>query len=221
MRACDIGGGDHPLHRHARLSQRDIVTDRAVEKHVVLHDHADLPTQPGDVDHGEIDAVHQHAAPLGNVKALHELGQSAFTRAGGAYQPQNFAGLDGKMDVVERDGPIDPITEGDMLEGDFATDRRKSHASRVEARLRRGVENIAHPVDRQLGLMELLPHLRQPQNRRADALGQHVEGDKLADAQITGDHQPRAEIEDRSDRQLVNCLNRLAGVVVEVEHAKA
>ena len=32
------------------------------------------------------------------------------------------------------------------------------------------------------GLLEVLPELRQPQDRLDDAAGQHVEGDQLADA---------------------------------------
>ena len=46
----------------------------------------------------------------------------------------------------------------------------------------RRVEDVAEPLDRQPRLMEILPDLREPQHRRADPAGQHVERDQLADA---------------------------------------
>ena len=84
-----------------------------------------------------------------------------------------------------------------MLEGDLAADRRQRRARRAERRLGRGVEDVAQPRDRQPRLMEILPDLRQPQHRRADAAGQHVEGDQLADRQVAVDHQLGAEKQDR------------------------
>ena len=67
----------------------------------------------------------------------------------------------------------------------------------IEGRLRRGVENVAEPRDRQPGLVEILPDLREAQHRRADAAGQHVEGDELADREIAVDDELGAEKEDR------------------------
>ena len=103
----------------------------------------------------------------------------------------------GEADVVQHLRAVDAIAEGDMLEGDVAADRRQRRARRVEGRLRRGIEDVAEPRDRQPRLMEILPDLRQPQHRRADAAGQHVEGDQLADRQVAVDHELGAEIEDR------------------------
>jgi hypothetical protein len=42
--------------------------------------------------------------------------------------------------------------------------------------------------------MEVLPHLGKAQHRRADATGQDVEGDQLADRQAAVDDEPGAEI---------------------------
>ena len=83
------------------------------------------------------------------------------------------------------------------------------------------VENVAQPVDRQPRLVELLPHLRKAQHRRADPGRQHLEGDQFADGEIAGNHQPCAKIERRRDHQLVDRLHRLAGVVVQIEDAEA
>ena len=64
--------------------------------------------------------------------------------------------------------------------------------------------------DRQPRLVEILPDLRQPQHRRADAAGQHVEGDELADGELAVDHQLGAEIEHRRGDQLADELHGLA-----------
>ena len=91
---------------------------------------------------------------------------------------------------------VDAVAEGDMLEGDLAADRRQRACGRTEGRLGRGVEDVAEPGDRKPRLVEVLPDLRQPQHRRADAAGQHVEGDEFADRQLAVDDQLGAEIQD-------------------------
>ena len=100
-------------------------------------------------------------------------------------------------------------------------DRRQRGAARIEARLRHGVEDVAEAIDRQTGLMEILPDLGEPQHRHADARGQHVERDELADGQIAADHKPGAEVKRCRDDQLVDHLDRLARRIVQAEHAEA
>ena len=69
------------LYRHARIGQRDILADRAVEQHVLLQHHADLPPSQETSTMREIDAVDKDAPALGHIEALHELGESRFARA--------------------------------------------------------------------------------------------------------------------------------------------
>ena len=69
--------------------------------------------------------------------------------------------------------------------------------------------------------MEILPDLRQPQHRRADPAGQHVEGDELADRQAAVDDQLGAEIEDAGGDQLADELHHLARGVAEAEDPEA
>ena len=101
VRAGELGRGDDPLDRHGRIGERDIVADRAVEQHVLLQHDADLAAQPGGVDHGEIDAVDQHAAAFRHVKPLDQLGERALARARGADDADHLAGRDGEADVVQ------------------------------------------------------------------------------------------------------------------------
>ena len=102
-----------------------------------------------------------------------------------------------------------------MLEGDVALDRGQRGAARAVDRLGRRVEDVAQPLDRQPRLVEVLPDLGQPQHRRADAAGQHVEGDQLAHRELALDHQLGAEIEDARHHHLVDELDGLARDVAE------
>jgi hypothetical protein len=44
------------------------------------------------------------------------------------------------MHVVQHLRPVDAVAEGDVVEGDFAADRRQCGAARIEGRLRRRIE---------------------------------------------------------------------------------
>ncbi len=67
-----------------------------------------------------------------------------------------------KGHVGEDFGAVDPVAEGDMLEGDVAAERRQRRASWRKLRLGRRVQDVAKPLDRKPGLMEILPDLREP-----------------------------------------------------------
>ena len=108
-----------------------------------------------------------------------------------------------------------------MVEADAAPDRGQPRASRHVGRLGRGVEDVAQPLDREARLMEILPHLRQTQHRRAHPAGQDVEGHQLADRQAAVDHQLGAEIEDGGGDDLADELHHLARGVAEAQHPEA
>ena len=93
------------------IGERDVVADRAVEQHVLLQHDADLAAQPGDVDHREVDAVDQHAAALGHVEPLDQLGERALAGAGGADDADDLAGLDAEADVVQHLRAVEAIAE--------------------------------------------------------------------------------------------------------------
>ena len=135
--------------------------------------------------------------------------------------PTTWPGDHAEADIVQHFRRVDAVAEGDMFEGDLAADRRQCGTPRTEARLRHGVEDVAQPSDRQAGLMEVLPHLRQAQHRHADASGQHVEGDEFADRQVAVDDQLGAEIEDGGDHHLVDHLHGLACRVVQADDTEA
>lgn len=76
-------------------------------------------------------------------------------------------------------------------------------------RLRRGVQDVAQSPDRDPELLEVLPQPCQPQHRRGDAPGQHVEGDELAHRHAALHHPPRAEPQHRGHAKPVHQLHRL------------
>ena len=116
MRAGQPCRGDHALHRHRRIRKRDVVADRAIEQHVLLEDHADLPPQPRCIDHREIDAVDQDAPALRHVESLDELGQGALAGARRADDADHLAGGHVEIDIVQHFRTVDPVAKGDVVE---------------------------------------------------------------------------------------------------------
>ena len=106
--------------------------------------------------------------------------------------------------------PVDTIAERDVLEGDVAADGGQRHPAGVVDRLGRGIKDVAEALDRQARLMKVLPGLRQPQDGRADAAGQQVEGDQLADSEVSVDDELGPKIESARRDQLADELHRLA-----------
>src|SRR5260370_33927589 len=75
--AGELGRRNDPLHRYRRVGKRNVLGDRTVEQHVLLQHHSDLAPQPGEIDHGKINPVNQHAPALRDVEPLNELGECA------------------------------------------------------------------------------------------------------------------------------------------------
>jgi uncharacterized protein YbjT (DUF2867 family) len=76
-------------------------------------------------------------------------------------------------------------------------------------------EDVAEAVDRDAHLLEILPQLREPQDRLGDAAGKHVERDQAADRQLAGDHCLGPEEQNRDRGQLADQLDRVAAPVGE------
>ena len=83
----------------------------------------------------EIDAVDQNAAAFGHVEPLDELGKGALSRSRRADNADDLAGRNRNGQSCKDLRAVEPVAEGDMLEGDVAADRRQGGASRRKARL--------------------------------------------------------------------------------------
>ena len=86
MRAGKLSCLHHTLHRHGRVGKGNILADTSVEEDIVLQDDADLTTQPGRVDMGDVDAIDQHTAALG-IETLDQFGDRALAATALAHDP--------------------------------------------------------------------------------------------------------------------------------------
>src|SRR5262245_6730235 len=221
MRASECRRRNDAVHRHRRIGERDVVAHRGVEQNILLQHHADLPTQPGNIDGGEIDTVDQHASALGHVKPLQQLDERALAGARRADDANHLSRRHVEGHVMQDFRNVDPVAEGDVLEPDIAADRRQRGARRIERRLRRGVEDVAEPRHRQPRLVEVLPDLGEPETRLADPPGEHIECDELADREAAVDDELGAEKQGCRGHQLAHQLDALACGVGEAEHLEA
>ena len=115
MRPGEASCGDHFLHFHAGVSQRNVLAHRAVEEDVLLQDDADLPPHPGRVGDVQVHAVHQHAARLRHIEALHQPCEGALAGAGGPYDPQNLPRRNLQRDLLHHQGAVGAVAEGDVV----------------------------------------------------------------------------------------------------------
>src|SRR5262249_58935870 len=98
----------------------------------------------------------QDASALRNVEALDELRKRTLARSRRPDDADHLPRRHFEADIVQDFRSVDAIAERDMVEFDRAADRREPRAPRRIGRLRRGVEHIAEPQDRQSRLMKLL-----------------------------------------------------------------
>ena len=95
----------------AGVGEGDILAHRAVEKHVLLQDDADLAAQPRRIRHREIHAVDQHAAAFRQVETLHQLGEGALARARRSDDTDGLPGGNVEGDVVQDLRSFEPVAE--------------------------------------------------------------------------------------------------------------
>ncbi|OIQ74172.1 hypothetical protein GALL_441820 [mine drainage metagenome] len=221
MGAGELRGFNDPLDRHGRIRQCDVVTNRLVEKDVLLQHRANLAAQPRRINHREVHAIDQHAAAFGNVEALDELGHRALARTRGSDDADDLSGGYAKTDVVQHLRPVDAVTKHNMVERHVAANGRQRGTGRIEPGFRRRVENIAEPLHREPCLVKILPDLGEPQYRLAHASRQHIEGDQFAHGQVAGDDQSGTEIQNGGRNDLVDELHAVAGRVAEPQDPEA
>src|SRR6185437_9291030 len=98
------------------------------------------------------------------------------------------------MHVSENFSAVDAIAKRHMLEANVAADCAERHFAGTVYWLRLRVEDIAKTRNGEAGLMEILPGLRQPENRRANPASEQIERDQLAYGKIAAHDQPCPEI---------------------------
>ncbi len=209
MRSRQFRRRDHLLHRQRVVCQRDIIAHRLVEKNIVLQDDADLPPQPGRIGERQIRPVDENAPFVGDVKPLDELRQGRFARSRWSDDAKHLPRRNVEVDAAKDIGRVGAIAEADALKADRAFDRRQRGARRIMRRLAGHVQYVAEAVDRNPDLLEILPQLRQPQDRLRHAPREHVEGNEAADTHIARDDRLGTDIEDRDGREFRHQLDRM------------
>src|SRR5215468_11283414 len=122
MGAGRLCGRNDPFDRHRPVCQRDVVAHRAIEQDALLQHYADLTTQPGWIDHAEINTVDQNPPTLRHVEPLDQLGERAFAGARWANNAHDLSGRYPKINVVQHLRPVDPVAKRNVLECDVALD---------------------------------------------------------------------------------------------------
>ena len=87
-------------------------------------------------------------------------------------------------------------------------------------RLDRSVEDVAQTIDGDADLVEILPHLDQPQDRTADLAREHGEGDQLADRHFVVDDEMGAEKQRNNGGRLVQKVGGLGCHIADLGGAK-
>ena len=184
---------DDARHRHRRVRKRDVVPRRPVEQHVLLQHHADLPAQPRRVRQRQVHTVHQNPAAFGDVKPLDQFHQRGLPRTRTPHDAHHRTPGDAQRDVAQHLRRLRAVAERRMLETDLACDGRQRRAPRTPRGLRRRVQNVPQFVQRYAELLQVLPQLRQTQDRLAHLRRQHVERHKHPHRQLARQHRPRPE----------------------------
>src|SRR6185369_6758952 len=177
---------------HGGIGERDVVVDGAVEQQVLLQHDADLAAQPGGVDLPDIDPVDLDLPALRPVETLHQFRQRRLARAGGSDDTYHLPGRNLQVDAGENLRSAGHVTEADTAELDGAARGRQRDLAEALT-FRRGIQDVAQPFDGDLRLLEVLPELRQAQDRRRHLVHDHVEGDQPADRHLAVDHSLGAE----------------------------
>src|SRR5262249_21748528 len=85
------GGIPHFRHRGVRLTDAQVVGNRAIEQQGFLEYHADVVAQCGQLDVADIDAVDQDFARLRIERAVEQCQRGRLAGAGAADQRDSFA----------------------------------------------------------------------------------------------------------------------------------
>ncbi len=210
--ADEARGGHDPGERAVGRTHADVLGDGAGEQlHLLRHD-ADLRPVADRGEGGEVLAVEQHAAGLGQFQAEQEADQRALARARRAGDAQHGARRQLEGHAVERRCRGTRIAEGELLDLETALDRQLA-TGQPAAGLGALAQELVEPPDGLARLPELVPGQRQLAHGRQGARGQDRGGDQGADGQVAGHDQPGAEIDQDQCGQVLQCLAQAAGEV--------
>ncbi len=145
------------LHIHTGIAEGNVVAHRAVEQIIFLQHHAYLPAQPERFDQSQIHAIDQHPSGSRHIQALDQFAQGAFAGTGMTDDADDFASGYLQTDVVQNFRMVRRVAETDMLEFDPPRKLRQGGAPWIIAGFGRAVEDVAQTLQRNSGLLKILP----------------------------------------------------------------
>jgi hypothetical protein len=186
-----------------RIPQREVVADRAFEKHDVLvhegHGRGELVARPvGDRTSAEQDL----SAPR-----MEEPGREArhrgLARAGSAYQRDALPGLDDQRELVEERRLAAVVAEGDAAEFQRLRRGGRGRFARLGAHARLGgvIEDVVEARQVAPQRLHLLRRREELLHRRSEAGQQHLERDEVAHREFALQDAKAADAEDREVRR--------------------
>ena len=202
MGADELGGGHDALRIVQCGPHGDVLADRAGEELAFLGHAADLAAQLRRRDALDVVIVDQDAPAVRGVEPLDQLGQGALARARGAHDPQDGAGLDLQIELLERRPGGIRIGEADRFEDDGALERgnRRHVAGPALGRL---VEQLLDAAEGAAHLMQLVPGADHLAHRRDRPGAEDAGGDQRADRDLAFDHAQGADIDQAETDQVL------------------
>ena len=167
-----------------RQGDADVLLDGAGEEQVVLQDDADLPSEPGRLYFGGVDAVDENAPLLRQVQALDELRERALSGAGAADDAHREAGRYDEVHILDDAAAVLAVGEADAAQLDLALEVRQSRARRVPGGFLTAVHEVAEAAHGYAGLLEFLPGVDDAHDRGDELARDHLESDKRANGQF-------------------------------------
>src|SRR5687768_14880085 len=101
MDARELGAGDHPSMVELGVEKADVIGNRAGQKLVLLHDCTDLLSISPGADDRKRNVIDQNLPHCRLQKAEHDLDESGLTATGRSRDADEFAGLNGQIDVLQ------------------------------------------------------------------------------------------------------------------------
>ncbi len=200
----------HGLDGRGRVRDGDVLAHAAVEQQVLLQYHADLPSQLRRIDQADVDTVHEDAALLGYVQALHELGERALAGARAPHDADHLAGADVQAHAMQHGGRFRAVAEVHAVQRDPALDGRQlRRAARGHFRAR--VEDVPQAGHGDAGLLEVRPQLGHAHDGLRHPLGEHVECHELPHGQPAVHHEVGAVPERGGVDELADQADTLVG----------
>ena len=197
-----VGGCRDQSRGGERLTQPDVVGDRAAHQHRTLRHPGDA-AQPGvAVDVGQVDTAHQHPTLVGRAQAEQQVDQCGLATAAGAAHPEHGSRLQQQVHPTRfrAQHPACPSVDHHALHADRDPGRvGRGHATDTDGRLRlQHGEDLGRGGEAFRGVVEAGTHGAQ---RQVDLRGEDEHDQAGPQVEVTLDQAQPHRHGDQRDRE--------------------